>query len=272
MPAIMAVDGVYVPEGGVYEVVLSLYRLARRAGVEVRTGEPVLEIGRGRVVTAEGEYKADRVVSDIDPGRLESLLDPEREHAKERLSCSGVTVYATLREELRAGIGMHSVVLPSDPGALYKRLEAGEEPRETMAFLNYYRGGEIYPNEGGTLALLLTAPANGREYGLEDPFVGREIERVSAAAGLREPVTRYFGEYEVLDPRYFGAWGSVGGALYGAVRPFWRSGPLHRPRYNDRRRPWLWRVGAAVHPGGGIPAVLGGAMISTGRMLRSLVK
>jgi phytoene desaturase len=272
IPPIMAVDGVFVPEDGVYEVVLSLYRLARRAGVEVKTGEPVLEIRRGRVLTAEGEYKADRVVSDLDSGRLESLLDLGRERAKERMSCSGVAVYATLREELPVGIGMHSVVLPSDPGALYTSLEAGKEPRETMAFLNYYRGGEIYPNDGGTLAVLLTAPANGREYGLEDAFVRREIERVSAAAGLREPATRYFGEFEVLDPEYFGAWGSAGGALYGAVRPFWRSGPLHRPLYNDRSRPWLWRVGASVHPGGGIPAVLGGAMISTGRMLRSLVK
>ena len=35
MPAIMATDGVLVPEGGVYEIVLSLERLARRAGVEV---------------------------------------------------------------------------------------------------------------------------------------------------------------------------------------------------------------------------------------------
>ncbi len=272
MPAIMATDGVLVPEGGVYEIVLSLERLARRAGVEVRTGEAVREVWRGRVVTAEREYTADRVVSDIDPGRLEGLLDPERKRAKERLSCSGVAVYATLHEELPAGIGMHSVVLPSDPYELYKSLEAGREPRETMVFLNYYRGGEIYPNDGGTLAVLLTAPANGREYGLEDQFVGREIERVSAAAGLREPATRCFGEYEVLDPGYFGAWGSEGGALYGAVRPLWRSGPLHRPPYNERGRPWLWRVGASVHPGGGIPAVLGGAMISTGRMLRSLVK
>jgi len=272
MPAIMAVDGVFVPEGGVYELVLSLYRLAQHAGVEVKTGEAVLEIGRGRVVTAEGEYTAERVVSDLDSGRLESLLEPERKRAKERMSCSGVAVYATLREELAAGVGGHSVVLPSDPGALYKSLEAGEEPRETMAFLNYYRGGEIYPNDGGTLAVLLTAPANGREYSLEDPFVRREIERVSVAAGLQEPATSYFGEYEILDPEYFGTWGSAGGALYGAVRPFWRSGPLHRPRYNDRRRPWLWRVGASVHPGGGIPAVLGGAMISTGRMLRSIVE
>ena len=118
----------------------------------------------------------------------------------------------------------------------------------------------------------MTAPANGREYGLDDPFVKREVERVSRAVGLPRAATDYFGEGLVLDPGYFGDWGSAGGALYGEARPFWRSGPLHRPRYNDRRRPWLWRVGASVHPGGGIPAVLGGAMISTGRLLRSLAK
>src|SRR5215203_5647390 len=94
-----------------------------------------------------------------------------------------------------------------------------------MAFVNYYRGGEIYPNDAGTLAVLLTAPANGREYGLDDAFVRRELERVSLAAGLPEAAGRYFDEYEVLDPAYFGAWGSAGGALYGALRPLWRSDP-----------------------------------------------
>ena len=272
MPAIMAADGVFVPEGGIYELALALERLARHSGVEIRTGEPVRGIERGKVATAEAEYRTDAVVSDLDAGRLRTLLDPGKKSANELLSCSGVAVYAALREELPAEIPAHSVVLPSEPGALYANLEAGEEPRETMAFLNYYRAGEVYPNDGGTLAALLTAPANGREYGLEDPFVEREIERVSRDVGLPTPATDYVGEHEVLHPRYFGAWGSAGGALYGAARPFWQSGPLHRPRYSEGRRPWLWRVGASVHPGGGIPAVLGGAMISTGRLLRSLVK
>jgi phytoene desaturase len=272
MPAIMATDGVFVPEGGVYEVVLSLEKLARHAGVEIKTGEPVRGIQDSKVATAKRIYAADTVVSDLDAGRLEVLLDPGGVHKDKRLSCSGIAVYAALRKDLPADVAAHSVVLPSDPGALYASLEAGEEPRETMAFVNYFRGGENYPNDVGTLAILLTVPANGREYGLEDPFVAREIERVSEAAGLPGPATSYFGGYGLLDPAYFSGWGSEGGALYGAVRPFWRSGPLHRPRYNERRRPWLWRVGASVHPGGGIPAVLGGAMISAGRMLRSLVK
>ena len=179
-------------------------------------------------------------------------------------------MYAALEGDLPTRLATHSVVLPSNPSALYESLEAGEEPQETMAFVDAYRPGDPYPNERSVLALGLTAPANGREYGLEEAFVAREIERVLRRIGLPDPATEYFGERRILHPRYFGAWGSPGGALYGVARPFWMSGPLHRPRYSGRRRPWLWRVGASVHPGGGIPAVLGGAMISTNRLLRVL--
>lgn len=269
MPAIMAADGVWVPEGGVYEVVRALERLARRAGVEIHAGEPVIGVEPRRVTTS-AEYRADAVVSGLDAGRLERLLRPGKKPATKQLSCSGVAVYVALREDL--GLAAHSVVLPSNPEELYTSLEAKEEPSETMAFANYYHPGEVYPNERPTLALLFTAPANNREYGLEDGFVAWEMERVSRKIGLDRPATEYFTDHTVLHPRYFGGWGAAGGALYGATRPFWQSGPFHRPRYSDRRRPWLWRVGASVHPGGGIPAVLGGAMISTNRLLDWLAK
>jgi phytoene dehydrogenase-like protein len=270
MPAIMAEEGVWVPEGGVYEVILSLARLARAGGAELRTEEPVTEISRDRVTTTLKEYPADAVVSGLDADVLEGLLEPGKKVRAKKLSCSGVAIYATLREKLPENIATHGVVLPTRPAALHRSLEATEEPKETMAFVNYYRPGQVYPNEKGTLALLFTAPPNGRSYGLGDAFVAREMERVGREIWLPRPLQEYLGKHIVLHPHYFGGWGAEGGALYGAVRPVWQSGPFHRPRYSDRRRPWLWRVGASVHPGGGIPAVLGGAMISTGRLLRSL--
>ncbi|MGB3634003.1 MAG: FAD-dependent oxidoreductase, partial [Rubrobacteraceae bacterium] len=268
MPAIMAADGVWAPEGGIYEVVLSLEKLARHAGVQIKTEEPALKIELGKVSTAGGNYSADAVVSGLDANRLENLLDPGKKSHPKKLSCSGVAVYASLKERL--DVPQHSVVLPGKPGNLYRSLEAGAEPDEAMAFANYYGPGEVYPNEKATLGILLTAPANDREYDLDDGFVEREIERVSREVGLSKPATSYFTDHLILHPRYFGDWGSAGGALYGAARPFWQSGPFHRPRYSDRRRPWLWRVGASVHPGGGIPAVLSGAMISTDRLLQKL--
>ena len=269
MPAVMSTDGVWAPEGGVYEVVSALKRLAVRSGIEIHTGEPVTSIKSDKITTSEGEYRADAVVSGLDAGVLENLIG-RKETGPKKLSCSGVAVYATLKENL--DLAAHSIVLPENPGELYASLEAKREPQETMAFANYYRPGEIYPNEKPTLALLFTAPANGREYSLEDGFVTREMERVFRKIGLGRPAAEYFTDHTILHPRYFSGWGAAGGALYGAARPFWQSGPFHRPRYSDRKRPWLWRVGASVHPGGGIPAVLGGAMISTNRLLNHLAK
>ncbi len=270
MPAIMAADGVWVPDGGVYEVVLALERLARNANVEILTNEPVTKIEPTRVTTPNAEYPADLVVSGLDAGRLDELLSPGKARQPGSLSCSGVAIYAALHEELPGDVAAHGVVLPSSPDELHNSLERNVEPRETMAFVNYYRPGEVYPNEKATLAVLLTAPANGWEYTLEDGFVAREIARISERIGLPKPATQYFTEHKILPPEYFAQHGATGGALYGAARPFWMSGPFHRPRYNDQRRPWLWRVGASVHPGGGIPAVLGGAMNSVNRLLKRL--
>lgn len=270
MPAVMARDGVWVPEGGVYEVPLALHRLARHAGAEVRTGERVISVTEGAVRTVSAEYRADVVVSGLDAQVLEDLLPDAQPPSRRALTCSGVAIYAVLERNLPAPTATHSVVMPDDPAALHRSLAMGAVPEQTMAFVNYFRPNEVYPNERPTVALLLTAPADGRGYDLDDPFIEREIGRISRAIGISDPMTEWFRACKVFDPRYFAASGAAGGALYGATRPLWQSGPLHRPSYHDRRRPWLWRVGASVHPGGGIPAVLGGAMVSMDKLLRQL--
>lgn len=268
MPAVMAQSGVWVPRGGVFEIALALRRLAEAAGVEVRTGETVTRIRRGRVSTTEAEHRADLVVSALDADRVDALLGRDRAWSRPRtLSCSAVAIYGVLREPLPQRVAAHSVVLPREPAALHRSLAAGDEPADTMAFVNHYRAGEVYPNGRSTLAVLLTAPADGREYTAEHPFVRREVDRISAAMGLDAPVTDGMVDSTVLDPRYFGSFGEPHGALYGAARPLWMSGPLHRPPHHDVRTAWLWRVGASVHPGGGIPAVLGGAMIAVSKLL-----
>ncbi|CDJ99324.1 putative phytoene dehydrogenase [Microbacterium sp. C448] len=267
MPAIMAEAGAWVPRGGIYEIVLALQRLADAAGVEVRTGEAVTSLGRGRVTTTVAEYPADLVVSALDADRLNELLGRPVSRSARTLSCSAIAIYGVLQEALPEDVAAHSVILPSKPAALHRSLAAGDEPADTMAFVNHYRAGEVYPNERSTLGILLTSPADGAEYSLDHPFVRREIERISTTMGLDAPLTDGMVGTTVLDPQYYGSFGEPHGALYGAARPLWMSGPLHRPAHHDLRAPWLWRVGASVHPGGGIPAVLGGAMIAVSKLL-----
>lgn len=269
MPAVMAADGVWVPRGGVFEIVIALQRLADAAGVEIRTGERVTRIERGRVTTERGVHEADVVVSGLDASRLDALLGRRRlAPGSPSLSCSAVAIYGVLDKPLPERIAAHSVILPTKPDALHRSLAAGDEPADTMAFVNHYRAGEIYPNDRSTLAILLTSPADGQGYSLDHPFVTREIERISRVMGLDGLLTDGMTETTVLDPRYFGTFGEPHGALYGASRPLWMSGPLHQPAQHDLRAPWLWRVGASVHPGGGIPAVLGGAMIVASKLLK----
>ena len=261
MTAIMAVDGISVPVGGVNEIALALERLARHAGVEIRLNERVIKVRKRIVCTEHADYSCDAVVSSLDPQVLKQLMTGKPASFAKKRSCSGVAIYGVLKEPLPEGTVTHSVIMPDQPQLLYQALADGVPPTQTMMFLNYYQAQEIYPNDKPTVAVLLTAPADGKDYTIESEWVKNEIARASKLIGLESPITDLFEDYAILDPNYFGEWGAPGGALYGATKPLWQSGPFHNPSYHNPFRRWLYRVGASVHPGGGIPAVLGSAQI-----------
>lgn len=269
MAAVMSSDGVFVPRGGVYEIAKGLEALALHAGVTIHTGEPVVSVRKGLVTTRRATYNADYVVSALDGGILEGLLGKQAP-APKVLSCSGVAIFGVLDEELPDDVVTHSVMMPDRPAELFDDLAKRVVPSQTMAFLNYYRANTIYPNDKPVAALLLTAPPNGMSASITDDFVKSESRRFSDMLGLDRGIIERMTDYTILDPGYFSGFGAVGGALYGAPAPWWRSGPFHTPAYNSPLTPWLWRVGSSVHPGGGIPAVLGGVLIATRRMLRRI--
>src|SRR5918992_1055168 len=49
MPAVIAEEGAWVPQGGLHELILALARLAEAAGAELRTGGSVERVEQGRV-------------------------------------------------------------------------------------------------------------------------------------------------------------------------------------------------------------------------------
>jgi phytoene desaturase len=269
MPAVMAKEGIFVPEGGVYEIALALEKLALDAGATIRTNVQVTKISKGSVIADGKELKADYVIGAADANVIDSLLGKTPKQPK-LVSCSGVALFAVLKKPLPEGTVTHSVIMPASPSSLHADLDKTQVPQETMAFLNYYKPNHIYPNDKATAAILLTAPASGERFTLESDFVQRELSRISSLIGLKENLADLILDYQILDPMYFAEFGAKGGSLYGATRPIWQGGPFHTPGYSSLFRPWLWRVGASVHPGGGIPAVIGGAMNSVARLLRSI--
>jgi phytoene desaturase len=269
MPAVMAREGISVPQGGVYEIALALGRMAADAGAKILNNVKVSSIRKGLVSSSAGDFVADVVIGATDAQVIAGLLGKSLKVEK-RSSCSGVAVFVTLKKPLPESVVTHSVIMPSNPAALHSSLDRREVPSETMAFLNYYKPGHIYPNTKATAAILLTAPANGEKFTIDDPFVQRELRRISRMIGLDFNIAELIEDHKILDPSYFSEFGAIGGALYGSTRPIWQGGPFHLPSYNSIFRPWLWRVGASVHPGGGVPAVLGGAMSSVGLLIKRI--
>ena len=279
LPAVMANQGVMVPLGGVYEIPRLLGKLAERSGAEVRTGVRVSRIeaatdgSSGALVHIDSESesrseKYDWVVLAADS----PALDPERSNDDSRkLTCSGVAIFGVLKPNKKWSVVNHSVLLPDDPQSLDRSLTQGVWPEQTMSFVNYYPAGEIYPNERDVVAILLTAPANGAEVTIEHPLIQGELNRIQHQFGLKNPILDDLAAIRILDPQYFGSWGGHSGALYGEARGLMRSGPFHLPKRKSRSG-WLWRVGSSVHPGGGIPAVLGGVLMTTEQMLAKLAK
>ena len=260
--AIMASQGILVPVGGVNELPLYLAKLARQAGCEIVLSSPVTAIQKGRVITATKSYECDLVVSGLDADKTLELVSGRAPEKNPNRSCSGVAIYAVLKKALPQGTVTHSVVMPDQPSDLYRRLRKNQQPEQTMAFVNYYRPNDIYQNSKPTLAVLLTAAADGQKADLKTPWVAKELERISKVMGLDEALEDLFESYEILHPSYFASIGGPLGAIYGKKNPLWQSGPFHSPSYRSVFRPWLYLVGSSVHPGGGMPAVMGGAMNS----------
>jgi phytoene desaturase len=269
MPAVMAREGISVPVGGVYEIALALGRLASEAGAKVLTNTKVDSIRKGFVTSSGGTFEADVIIGATDAQVISKLLG-RKNVSSHRASCSGVALFVTLKQPLPEHVVTHSVIMPSSPADLHESLDERAVPEETMAFLNYYKPGHIYPNTKATAAILLTAPANGEKFTIDHPFVQRELVRISRMIGLDFNIADLIENHELLDPSYFSEFGASGGSLYGNTRPIWQGGPFHLPSYNSLFRPWLWRVGASVHPGGGVPAVIGGAMSSMKNLLKRI--
>ena len=260
--AIMASQGILVPQGGVNELPLYLAKLARQSGCEIVLSSPVTAIQKGMVSTASKTYECDLVVSGLDADKTFELVSGKSPKKNPNRSCSGVAIYAVLKQPLPPGTVTHSVVMPDLPSDLYSRLQKNQQPEQTMAFVNYYQPNEIYQNSKPTVAVLLTAAADGQKADLTTPWVAKELERISEVMGLGGDIQDLFEGYEILHPSYFASIGGPLGAIYGKKNPLWQSGPFHAPSYRSWFRPWLYLVGSSVHPGGGMPAVMGGAMNS----------
>lgn len=247
LPALIA-EHVCRPAGGMGVLLDTLHGFCTARGVQFRGGVGRLDGASGRLTLDGGEVaRHDLLVSAIDPARLAALRGLPVRSPLPRRTVSGVAVYAAFAQPVP--LPATSIIPPTDFAAFRATMRAGALPPDTLALVHA---------DGPRLAVLLTAPATARPLKLDHPWVWAQLARVEQV--LEVPgLLASASAVSVLDPAHYAQGGHPGGAIYGLGYPVWRGGPLHPQPY--RLMPRLWQVGTGVHPGGGIPAILGGALI-----------
>ena len=255
IPALVGA-AVYRPAGGMGALLDALLAFLAARGARVHEGAEVQAV-TGPVLTLAGGETArhDLLVSALDPARLAALRGRPVASPPGRRTVAGMALYAAL--PVAAPLPATSVLPPGSFAAFRAAMHAGALPPDTLTLVHA---------EGHRLAVLLTVPATGQAYGPEHPWVRAQVARAERTLGVPGLLDTAL-EVRSLSPAHYAAGGHPGGAIYGAALAPWRGGPLHPQPY--QRAPGLWQVGTGVHPGGGLPAVLGGALI-VDRLLREL--
>jgi phytoene dehydrogenase-like protein len=264
-------QGVWYPEGGMYEIVNTLIAMNKACGNRFETDTKVLEISaKTGVRTDKATYKADIVINSLDYERFSRLTDQNRKYLDTPYTASAVAIYAKLKDFPSSADHIkdeHIVLMPDNSKEFFADVIAQKVNQAPMSFASVHSAGsKVYPkNSAPVMGLIVTLPPNGKRYPLDNSLITRELNRFGKVLGITN-LPDLIEESLILDPKYYGEFGAQGGAIYGRCVPFRKAGPMHPVPYEDKHLDGVWHVGTSVHPGGGIPAILGGVMIAAAKI------
>ena len=262
--------GVSAPKGGMYELVHSLLAMNEAIGNKLYKDHEILEISENQVKTNKLNFKYEQLVNSIDIDRFHELRGRTEDKTKEKKwTASALAIYGQLNEGWSCPeryLDEHLVLMPSDTPKFFKELHEKDYLSSTMSFVSVHPpGSHIYPgNTKATFSLIITTHPDGSDINQLSDLVDSEWERLERRGfkNFRSNISEQF----CFDPKYYAGFGALGGSLYGPALKAMRAGPFHPVPYKDKLWSKTWHVGTRVHPGGGIPAVLGGVLIGSSKI------
>ena len=281
LPAILEELGSYIVAGGIHGLVDSLAVMFKATGGKLFLGTNVQRISANRIATAQGWRPYDAIVSAVDPQLTAALLQENFIGKPWPLSCSVYGLFGLAPQEVTKNWPLHQVVLPGDQTKFFSDLKSGRLSSSPMLFIHTYKeSSACHPHTAksmqgsglSTVALLITVPAGHAKLESPELYATQQLQRCLGFMGepKLQPSAFWHQPPKVLDSYYYGSFGHPSGALYGRLVPPHRTGPFHPITHQHGTYPWLFRAGAGVHPGGGIPGALGGAMIVAQKVQRYL--
>lgn len=266
--------GAFIPDKGLYDIIKSLTALARRQGVEFRTGEGVTRILRsGRTITGvqteKGSYHADAVVANADAVAVYRHLlkdkESEAKWASQERSTSALVFNWAMKAEFPE-LDLHNIFFSADYKAEFESLFGSKtlyEDPTVYIFVSAKHVKTDAPPGCENWFTMINVPENvGQDW---DSIINRAREIIldKLSRRLGKNIRDYIEAEIVEDPRWIEArTSSVNGSLYGpAGNSRWSAFLRHANR--SVRYPGLYFCGGSVHPGGGIPMCLSSAKITS---------
>ena len=266
--------GAYFPEGGMYAVISSLFKLAQEQGVEFKFNTMVTGIitANGKatgVRTSETAYSFDVVVSNMDVFNTYQDLIPDAPKPKLTLrqpKSSSVIVFYWGMMKAFPQLGLHNIFFSrSDKEEFNYVFEKNRIFADPTVYLNISSKANAAdaPNGCENWFVMVTVPNNsGQDW---DRFVRQTKKNVLAKLEtfLKTDLKSLIGCEAILDPRRIETeTSSAFGAVFGNASNSPYSAFLRHPNFSSKIKN-LYFCGGSVHPGPGIPLCLLSAKIAT---------
>ncbi|MED0657177.1 phytoene desaturase family protein [Anoxybacillus ayderensis] len=258
--------GVYYVKGGYASLVSLLTRKLEEAGVTVRLQTEVerYEVNGDKVeaLYAQGEtHRFDAFIMNTDEP---TMMTKKRTWTP---SSSCVLLYIGLGRTYDAPI--HQFFLPPDfkqhMDDVFVRKVVPKDP----SFYTFYPSAvdrSLAPDGKSVLYVLIPVPSGCHiDWTTQQHWISHIVDEVEKRAfpNLKEAM-EWMHVRTPLDAQKEGLYD---GGMFGIAPTLFQSGPF-RPQVKSARYENVYRVGASVHPGGGVPVVMQGAQLCTEQLLR----
>jgi phytoene desaturase len=266
--------GAYFPEGGMYNIVRSLVKLAESLGVIFHYNSPVdeiiLEKQSAKAIKVNGELiSADIIVSNMDVWFTYHKLLKQYPHLfpkkilRQERSSSALIFYWGISKQFKQ-LQLHNVFFSNDYKAefdhIWQQKAIYHDPTVYLNISSKYKPDDA-PQGCENWFTMINVPANtGQDW---ENLISAARKNIVAKLShiLNEDISRLIISENILDPRSIESrTSSYQGSLYGTSSNSQFAAFLRHANRSSAIKN-LYFCGGSVHPGGGIPLCLLSAKI-----------